>query len=180
MRAFVAISFPDEVVDALLDIQMALPVGRLVPAENLHLTLAFLGEEPVSVIETVHETLNKLSAPGFALELAGLGTFGNRHPANVHIAARKCEGLAGLHGKIRSLLHGAGLMLPRERFVPHVTLARFSRNMSPADVHRLGMFLASHADSNLGPFKVTQFSLIRSTLGAGAPSYDALAHYALR
>jgi 2'-5' RNA ligase len=45
MRVFVAIDLPDEVRRELETLQNALPVGRPVPAENLHLTLSFLGDQ---------------------------------------------------------------------------------------------------------------------------------------
>lgn len=70
-------------------------------------------------------------------------------------------------------------MLARERFAPHVTLARFRRDIAPADLARLGLFLAARGDIRLAPFPVTHFALYRSTLGAGPPVYDELARYAL-
>ena len=46
MRAFLALDLPQETRDALIRVQADLPVGRPVPCENLHLTLAFLDEQP--------------------------------------------------------------------------------------------------------------------------------------
>ena len=177
MRAFLAIPMPEAVADALEDLQSMLPLGRIIPRENLHLTLTFLGEEPESVIESVHETLLSFHAEAFDLELAGLDTFGGRTPSNLHIAARRSKPLTDLHARVRSRIHGAGLMLPRERFAPHVTLARFRRNMPEGDMLRLGHFLAARADTRFAPFRVTHFSLFRSTLGIEGPVYDELARY---
>ncbi|MDW4549690.1 RNA 2',3'-cyclic phosphodiesterase [Defluviimonas sp. D31] len=179
MRAFLAIPLPESVIDALEDLQADLPFGRIVLPENLHLTLAFLGEEPDEVIEAVHEALLPFRASGFELELAGLGTFGGREPASLHIAATRSPALRDLHARLRNRLHGAGLMLPRERFAPHVTLARFRRNIPDAGRQRLGAFIAARGETRLAPFPVTHFSLYRSTLGTDAPVYDELARYML-
>ncbi|SPH24465.1 RNA 2',3'-cyclic phosphodiesterase [Defluviimonas aquaemixtae] len=179
MRAFLAIPLPDAVADALEDLQAELPVGRIVPRENLHLTLAFLGEEPEGVIESVHEALLQFRANVFDLELAGLGTLGGRAPAILHIAAARSGSLRDLHVRLRNRIHGTGLMLARERFAPHVTLARFRRNISSSDLARLGHFLALRADTRLAPFPVAHFSLFRSMLGSGPPVYEELARYPL-
>ena len=70
-------------------------------------------------------------------------------------------------------------MLPRERFAPHVTLARFRRNIPDAGRQRLGAFIAARGETRLAPFPVTHFSLYRSTLGTDAPVYDELGRYML-
>ncbi|MCV2872371.1 RNA 2',3'-cyclic phosphodiesterase [Defluviimonas sp. WL0050] len=179
MRAFLAIPLPETTADALSDLQAECPVGRTVPIENLHLTLAFLGDEPEAVIEAAHEAVGTITLPGFELELAGLGTIGGHTPALAYIGTSPCPPLKELHQRIRGRLHGAGLMLPRERFLPHVTLVRFGKNLSATDFARLGNFLAKYGVSRVAPFRVDHFSLFRSTLGKGGPIYDELARYDL-
>ena len=59
MRLFIAINLNDEMKDALMDIQDAMRTygvrGKDTPAENMHLTLAFIGEydDPELVKEVV-------------------------------------------------------------------------------------------------------------------------------
>lgn len=179
MRAFFAIPLPETAVSALEDLQADMPFGRPVPSENLHLTLAFLGELPDHAVEAAHEAAGQINRAAFTLELAGLGTIGGRTPALVHIGVTPNPDLADLHRRIRSRLHGAGLMLPRERFMPHVTLARFGKRLSPTDTARLGGLLANHALLRLSPFPVHHFSLFRSTLGPDGAVYEELARYSL-
>lgn len=179
MRAFIALALPAAVTETLSALIARLPVGRVTPPENMHLTLAFLGEEPDAVIEAAHEALTTVHARRFDLALRGFDTLGGRVPKIVHIGARPDPALTGLHRTIRSRLHGAGLMLPRERFLPHVTLARLPASPAPEDIQRLATFLAAHGDLAIPAFPVTAFTLFRSTLRPDGPVHDPLAEYPL-
>ncbi len=179
MRTFIALPLPDHVCETLSVLTSRLPVGRAVPSENLHLTLAFLGDEPEAVIEAAHEAMETVHARAFELQLHGFGTLGGRVPKVVHIGARPNPALSDLHRTIRSRLHGAGLMLPRERFLPHVTLARLPAAPAPDEMQRLAGFLAAHGDMSIPAFPVTGFTLYRSTLRPDGAVHDPLAHYLL-
>ncbi len=178
MRAFVAIDLPAAVVDALELVQAAIPCGRLVPADNLHLTLAFLGEVDTAALSVLHEHLTGVAAAPLDLTLAGLDLFGGRAPAVLFIQARGA-GLTALHDKVRSAARAAGLQLERRRFRPHVTLARFKPGMGRGDQARLGRFLEGQADFALPPVPVDHFSLYRSTLRPDGARHEALATYPL-
>ena len=177
MRAFVAIDLPESAVEAVARLQAALPVGQPVKAENFHLTLAFLGEQPEALIEEAHHGLQRISAPDFDLKLAGLDTFGGEGPKILFVGAAKNEPLGHLRKLVRSAMHGAGIQLNRERFRPHVTLARFRRGMTLYDVERLRRFLADYADFALEPFGVRSFTLYRSTLRPEGAVHEELARY---
>ena len=53
MRLFIAIDIPDSVKDQLLDWRVALRGARWVEPDQMHLTLAFLGEQPNNVYREV-------------------------------------------------------------------------------------------------------------------------------
>ena len=57
MRSFIAISPSDDVKAAFAPLQRALPVGRPVPSDNMHLTLAFLDDQTEETLEELHEEL---------------------------------------------------------------------------------------------------------------------------
>ena len=177
MRAFIAIPVPENIRERLEDLQADLRVGRLADPETFHVTLAFLGEEPVERIEAAHEALSGLSAAPFAIRLDGLGSFGGREMKTLFASVAPSEPLSALHRKVRSLLHGAGIMPERERFRPHVTLARF-RPGQAADP-ALARFLAANVAFGSAPFPVTQVILYRSHLTAGGSIHEPLAEYDL-
>lgn len=179
MRAFVAIDLPEGVRDHIAALQAALPVGQPVKAENLHLTLAFLGEQQETLIEEAHHSLQRITAPEFDLKLSGLDTFGGEDPKILFVGSEKNEPLGHLRKLVRSAMHGVGIQLKRERFRPHVTLARFRRGMSLYDVERLRRFLSHYGDFDLEPFGVTSFTLYRSKLRPEGAMHEELARYDL-
>lgn len=178
MRAFVAIDLPDPVLNALEALQEQMPLGRPVEPEQMHLTLAFLDEQPDDLIQAAHEALEGLRFPAFEMQLSGLGTFGSREPTVLWAGVRDATQVKALHDRVHSALHGAGLPLERRRFRPHVTLARFGPS-EPADHERLGRFLSRWEAFPSPPFRVEDFALWRSTLRPKGAIHDELARYPL-
>lgn len=177
IRAFLALDLPAAVRDRLVVLQRLLPVPRLVPPENLHLTLAFLGEIAEPVAEDVHLALAALRAPAFALTLRGVGLFGGGRARSVHAGVVPEPALIGLARKVGTAARRAGAAPEARRFLPHVTLARF--RPGEADPLRLEAAVAAVQGFRAGPFDVTAFGLWRSYLGEGQASYLELARYPL-
>lgn len=179
IRAFVAIALPEQVSRSLQAQQAALPAGRAVPPENFHVTLAFLGEYPMPVIEDVHFALDGISAPAFRLRLEGIGLFGGERPRSIHALVRPDPALAHLRARVLDAARSAGIALPRERFLPHVTIARLPQSIPADDIIRLRAWTAARAGYTSRDFDVAGFSLFRSRLGRSGASYEAMADYAL-
>ena len=79
MRLFVAVRLSEEMQEALISAQNALydrgVRGNFTAGENLHLTLAFIGEYPEA--EPVLDALERVSFSPFELSPEGLGCFGD-------------------------------------------------------------------------------------------------------
>lgn len=173
MRLFVAIDMDAPVQDALERLQENLPFGRPVPPEQLHLTLAFLGEQDTAMAEAAHEALEAIRFPAFEIRPKGLGAFG----ADVVWAGLDDPApAAALNAKVMAALRGVGLVLERRRYRPHVTLARFPQ----PDAERLAKFLAAQEAFPCPPFTAESFVLYRSTLTKSGVAYDELARYPLQ
>lgn len=180
IRAFVGIALPEDAASALAAAQAGLPSGRAVPRENFHVTLAFLGERPEPVVEEAHHALAALAAPGFALRIEGLGMFGGARPRVLFATLAPEPGLAHLRRKVLRAVREAGIEIARERFRPHVTLARFGNGgLLGEDVVEMQAFVARRVGVTAGPFEVDRFTLYRSHLGRDGPIYEALADYPL-
>lgn len=183
MRVFVGIALPDDAVRTLVAAQAGLPVkppaGRPVAEENLHLTIAFLGEHPNTVVEDVHLALQEIRTPAFALTLSGAGLFGGDRPRVLYAGVNPDPALGRLREKVLQAARGAGLRLDRERYSPHVTLARFNSGLKGEAAQEMRDFAALRMGLRAGPFPVEEFILFRSTLGRNGPIYEELAGYPL-
>lgn len=178
IRAFVALSIPEEIARVIGIAQAGLP-GRLIEPENLHLTLAFLGELKEPVLEDIHYALDGIAAPGFPLVLEGVDTFGKPQPSVAHALARPEPALTHLQKKVARAAREAGAALDGRRFTPHVTLARFGSGLGAEDLADLAAWLGRRADFRAGPFHVGAFTLFRSHLGRKGAAYEALEDYPL-
>ena len=180
IRAFVAVPLPGEVRSTLEAAQAGLPAGRAVAPENFHVTLVFLGEHPEPVVEDLHHALEDVKAPGFQLSLSGVGVFGGGIPRLLYAAVEPEPALSHLRRKVARAAREAGMEVPSKKFTPHVTLARFPKEMPGEDLAAIQGFVARRMQLEAGPFDAERFVLYRSTLGRNGPIYEELADYPLR
>ena len=77
MRLFIAINLSGEMKDALIQVQNEMYDqgirGNFTPEENMHLTLAFIGEYPSA--EPVLDALCEVAMTPFDITLEGIGCF---------------------------------------------------------------------------------------------------------
>ena len=177
MRAFLAISLPEGTRTAVSRLQSTLPVGRAVPTENLHLTLAFLEDRNTEELSQLHYELETVQTIPFEVTFCGLGSLGSASPKVLCADVAKSEPLKALHGQVVRAARRAGMTLTSSRFRPHVTVARIGRGLDRQQNHRLGAFVAENATMSLPGFTVNGFSLFQSTLHRGGAIHDELAHY---
>jgi len=128
-RVFVALGLPGVARSALAE-QLArwallAPAFRWVPAENLHLTLRFVGRVESAELDLLRDRLRRVRHPRFELALGRLGTFGGRTPRVVWLGLeRGGPEAASLSRAVEAACGAAGLAPEARRFQPHVTLAR--------------------------------------------------------
>lgn len=178
MRAFLALDLPEAQRVALRFQQFLLPLPSKVEPENFHLTLLFLGEQPVAVLEALHDRLCDLRQPPFALTLQGFGLFGGAKARVAWAGVAACEALAQLQAKCASAAALAGARFDARKFVPHVTLGRFPPP-DLADQMRLERGIAEGAGFRSGPFAVSELVMYESQLGPKGARYTVLARYPL-
>lgn len=177
MRTFLALDLTPAQRDALARVQDALPPGlRLTDPDDLHLTLAFLGERPEDEVVAAHEGFETVRHPPVLLRPAGLGTFEKGGEGAIWAGLADEAGVRSLHAKALASLHGAGIMLDRRRFRPHVTLARPGR--TPPDPARLAAALGRWHGFPAPEAERREMVLVRSTLRPTGAVHEEIARYA--
>ena len=122
MRLFIAIRFSREILDTLLRAQEQLrragARGNFSAPENLHLTLAFIGES--DDVLTLRRVIDRAAGEAFPLAVSGAGRFGELWWAGVE----KNPALEALAQRLRAGCRAAGFHIDEKPFRAHVTLAR--------------------------------------------------------
>ena len=164
MRLFIAVQ-PNKSVRAALraeqnELRRRGVEGNYTRMENLHLTLAFIGEYPEA--DSVLDALQALSFEPFAARTEGFGSFGD-----LWWMGMSSDGeLEALDRRLRHLLSDAAIPFDRKSFRPHVTLIRQPRFRTDP-----------HLDSLLIPvaeMTVDKVSLMLSTRGKNGMIYTEL------
>ena len=179
MRLFLAIDIPHEDRDVLNGYQGRMTGGRLVPPDQFHITLAFLGANVAPQdAEAIDSELATTELKATVIRLEGIGHFGHDGPSSIWVGVSPAKALQPLHAKIARLAREAGVNLPRRRFVPHVTLARYGRGDATglADLTNL---LAGASPLHRPEFRPTALHLKQSHLSSSGPDYQTLASYPL-
>jgi RNA 2',3'-cyclic 3'-phosphodiesterase len=146
---------------------------------QLHLTLAFIGEVDRHGAEAAADALATIIAPPLDLKLGQFGTFDTERPGRtgmLWIGVEPADALSALAQSIRSALRRAGLQPDPRKFTPHITLARFGGAGAPRE--RLRLWL-THSQPPRATWQATDFHLVESTLGREGAHYTPVASYAL-
>jgi len=175
IRLFVALELPEAVRDRLVLLQGGVPGARWAHDDQLHLTLRFIGDVTEDVGHDVDDALLSIRAPGFVLELAGVGEFGGKNPRALWAGVRANGALVHLQKKIETALQRIGLEAETRKFSPHVTLAR----LRGAPHEKVVQFLSEYGLFASAPFRVERFVLFSSHQGSGGSVYHAERVYPL-
>ena len=130
LRLFLALRLPGHIVDALAawqgrHLRGRTVVGRIVPSENLHFTLAFLGSRPARELEPICAVLAETAAASALPELAVEGYRESRNVGMLVFSDRTGDA-ARLAARLHERLAELGVYEPEQRpWLPHVTVLRY-------------------------------------------------------
>lgn len=100
---------------------------KWVDAENIHVTLAFIGDTDEEKVEIVSSLLqvNCTDFGGFEFILKGAGVFKNfREPGAIWIGIQSSDNFHRLNDRIKSDLNNNGFKIEERPFKPHLTIGR--------------------------------------------------------
>lgn len=178
IRCFIAVDIPQEMREqiGLLEGSIATEGLRLVRPELVHVTLKFLGDVPVAMVERVKEALAAIKLAPFTARVAGMGAFPGR---SVRVVWLGLEGdFSPLYSKVEAAMKHLGFPPEERGFTPHVTIGRVGRPDAGTSRELLAK-ISSQSALDLGSFTVREFYLKKSTLTPGGPIYEDLAVFPL-
>jgi RNA 2',3'-cyclic 3'-phosphodiesterase len=161
IRLFVAIDIPESIQKEVQGMGRAIPKARPVPADQLHLTLKFIGEVEGSSFLDIRDSLKEIVHPKFLLALKGVGTFPPRGmPRILWAGVEPAAGIAALRNTIEKTLDAVGIAREKKKYTPHLTLARLNN----CPIRHLQNYLAGNAFLQTPDFTVDNFHLYSSKL----------------
>ena len=166
MRLFIAICFDENMLDSLTEIQDDLircgVKGNYTPRENLHMTLAFIGDydDPEQIVEVIQ----KVPLRSFSVKLKGFRPFKDMFFADLE----ENENLRDYVKRLRAALLDEEISFDRKKFLPHVTLIR------KADCTKGKAFLPEFLESE--PMRVNGISLMKSERGRHGMVYSEIGY----
>ena len=171
LRLFLGYPLPDDLVTELGAWQkLALRSARVVPPENLHITLAFLGSRPAAelpaILQVLEEATRRAAVP--VLEVDGY-----RETRSVGMLTLRDETGASVAfaGQLHEALEGLGVYRRENRpWLPHITVVRFRERP------RLRPGLV---DALLEPFSPSDAAAYLSRLHPSGARYEVLESFRL-
>jgi 2'-5' RNA ligase len=171
MRLFIAVNLDNAVKKQLLEIQAQLRSqctrGNFTRPENLHLTLAFLGETPEEKAAYLLQIMGDVQVPLLEVSFNHTGCFTHSHKELWWVGAdESCPDLYRLrviHGDLIKRLSDTGFSVDKRPFSPHITLGR--------EIKRLRQISLKCNEMKV---KVDRISLMKSEHIGGVLTYTEL------
>jgi 2'-5' RNA ligase len=166
MRLFVAFNFIDNTRAQLIALRDELRSrstrGNFTVTENLHLTLAFLGECDAKQTAAAKTAMDAIGFEPFNLAIENVGRF-KRDGGDIWWAgAQASKPLTDLQSRLTDNLIAAGFTLDKRKYSPHITLGReVVTDTQPWTVEPFGE-------------TITRFELMKSERINGKLTYTAI------
>ena len=142
MRLFIAINVTPEVKNTLKTAQDSWKAkgirGNFTPEENLHLTLAFIGEYPDP--DEILDVMESVQSKPFTMRIDGFGNFDDLWWAGIEPSMALTKTVS----EVRRILAGHRIPYDNKRFTPHITLVRkaiFPKDFPVLDIQPVTMLV---------------------------------------
>ena len=148
MRLFISIHFNHDTHTQLIGLCEALRTharhGNISRPENLHLTLAFLGECDTKQTAAVKKVMNSITFQPFDIAIDRLGSFKHDGEDLWWAGIQTCKPLLDLQKDLSDKLISAGFRLETRPYKPHITLGReIAADIEPWEIEPFGETVTS-------------------------------------
>lgn len=179
MRVFISIELEDDIKEKICNLVSHLKQNnsniRWVKPENLHITLAFLGEICNKKIPVLCRGLQRVSKThnSFKITFSNLGFFPNpRNPRVLWIGIERNNKLYNLKQDIDNVLDELGIYFNKKPFLPHLTIGRIKTKIINYEYFSSINFKSST--------EVKGINLMESKLYKTGPIYNSLFEVSLK
>ncbi|MCP4624557.1 MAG: RNA 2',3'-cyclic phosphodiesterase [bacterium] len=185
IRAFIAIELPDSIKSLIGRVQQELKSlglkARWVRAENIHLTLKFLGDIDAGDIDNIGRAMADTAADRapLALRIGGIGFFpGIKRPRVVWVGlGGEIPNLLNLQRNLEDRLATVGFAKEKRSFKAHLTLGRIRQAANPDTARRI---IKEYIELGDHQFTADRITLIQSVLKPSGAVYSPLKETELR
>ncbi|MBK0402046.1 RNA 2',3'-cyclic phosphodiesterase [Adhaeribacter sp. BT258] len=173
-RLFVAVPLPGLLTEELVTYLPAYekPGVRIIPEENWHLTVHFIGNVPKTQVPEIAEKLNTLAPQLENFELKLLRVAPGPNAKMPRLIWAEFAANQAFEKMVRAVTFALGAKMDHQHPVAHVTLARFAKDIRPPKMPQ------TPAKENT-LFPVQEISLWESELRKPHPHYTILERYTL-
>jgi RNA 2',3'-cyclic 3'-phosphodiesterase len=185
IRCFVAVEIPDElkilIDEYISSLRKISPDIKWIKANNLHITLKFLGEIPKDLLSKIQKELLGISnvVKPFAMSIGDAGFFPNQFKPRVIWLGMQNDNnnsLFKIHKWIDEKLENLGFEKEKRRFSPHLTLGR----IKVAGNFKLLTEYINHYKFHKYKFNVSDVILMKSLLKPSGAEYSKINVYSLK
>lgn len=185
MRFFIALEIPSDNIPSFQAIQSRLhiliPQSKLTSLDKIHLTLAFLGEQPDELKEKLVEIIKAavVDIHSFEVTPSYIDGFPNIHHPQVLWVGIKgdIDKILLIRERIKDGLESLKLPVDERRFVPHISIAKLN---NPVNISlNLEGKLEKIMTENLTPIQISSIKLFESVPNQGFHKHNTLAEVKL-
>jgi RNA 2',3'-cyclic 3'-phosphodiesterase len=187
LRLFIALEITKDIHfqlgNLIFELQkLGVKTVKWVKAENIHLTLSFLGETPLTKLVTLQQALVEAikKVDPFQMTVKGTGVFpSSKQPKVLWAGIGASDELHHLFDQVNLTIAGLGFPKDNHPFSPHLTLARVNSIENPLELDKLINQLFAAQNHEFGNMQVSAVTLFQSSLTSSGPVYSALARFPL-
>ena len=185
MRFFIALEIPTKNILQFQSIQSKLhtliPQAKITNSEKIHLTLAFLGEQPYNLeaklVQIIKNSIKDI--PVFEVTPAYIDGFPNLHNPQILWVGVKgdIDKLLLIRERVKDQLEDLNLPVDERRFIPHITIAKLNGDIKVDQ--RLEVELEKTMNNSFDPIMISSIKLFESISNEGFHKHNVLAEVKL-
>ena len=143
--------------------------------ENIHFTLAFLGDTPEEKLQIISDKLQVITKKfkPFDIKLVGLGFFPNFHQPRILWIGAESSDLINLAASLHQELKQTGFKIDDKPFKSHLTIARI-KFIDPHLQEKLSSIVGEYKEKEFGCLETKSVEIMESVLFPSGPVYKSL------